>query len=320
MGFDLFRPKQQNANKASDWHDTVVFMHGILGSRRNWRTPANLFIRSNPTFQAFTLDHRGHGGSRGLVGGSSFNTVHSCAEDLEEFLHSPDVTGKVLMATPEILVAHSFGGKVALNYLTDRLVRGEPIPKHTWILDSLPGPYVESRRADGTYSVNSVAGIFDALRAEAQLQADSSPQGPRFPSTKAAVDMLLNRGVALPIAQWLTTGCYSPEGPDNPNKHVTFSFDLLAVTQLFSDFCAIDAWPWLEAFDGRGASKDGGDAFVHYVRAGKNKMWSERDVAQLDALDKRGTGVRYHCMEHVGHWLHVDDVEGLISLLSENSR
>lgn len=310
LAFDQYKPKQRTVKQpfSDDWFDTIVFMHGILGSRRNWRTPANLFIRNNPGFQAFGVDHRGHGGSR-FVGEGSSSTVSACADDLDALLHSKDVGSSLLLATPDILVAHSFGGKVALAHLTARQARGEPIPRHTWILDSLPGPYVEKRLADGKHSVNSVAGIFEALNSESLF----------FPSSKAAVDMLLKRGVALPVAQWLATGCFVPDGPDNPNKWVTWGFDLKTATALFSDFCRLDVWPWLDAFDGRGASKEGRDACVHYVRAGKNQMWTEQDVTRLQALSESGRGVAYHCMEHVGHWMHVDDCEGLITLISEKS-
>jgi len=296
LAFDVHRPKSPPDGEVR----TAMFLHGILGTKRNWRTPANVFLKKTGFAQALTVDHRGHGGSRDYGGGVKGPTVAVCAEDLE-ILVKQELNGQV----PDVLCAHSFGGKVALAFIEARLKRRAPIPQHTFILDSLPGTYTERLDSNtGKFPSNSVHGIFETL------ESDSLHT---FPSTKAAIEILVEkRGVPLPIAQWLTSGCFIPKGSD----HYVWGFDLPVARSLFNDFCARDAWPFLEQFDGHGNSADGSDAKIHFVRAGKNKMWTDKDVDALKSLE--GGGVSYHLMSHVGHWLHVDDCEGLITLVHDN--
>ena len=165
----------------------------------------------------------------------------------------------------------------------------------------MPGPYLDDARQDPG---NSVHGIFATLQA---LPA-------AFASSKEAVALLQAKGVSLPIAQWLASGCFSP--PGNGGKS-TWGFDLPVCAALFKDFCQLDLRPMLERFDGRGRSLGGGDAHIHMVRAGKNRLWTSAQLAALQTLERRGAGVRLHTMADCGHWLHVDDVEGLVRLLSE---
>ena len=40
---------------------SAVFLHGILGTRRNFRTPVNSFVRRFPEWKCTAYDHRGHG-------------------------------------------------------------------------------------------------------------------------------------------------------------------------------------------------------------------------------------------------------------------
>lgn len=118
---------------------SVVFLHGILGSKRNWRTPANVFRKLHPDFQCVTVDFRGHGDSHASIESEwDENTVDNSALDLYQLTHSSPLG---LMKSPTILCAHSFGGKVALRYLEKVHQAGLKLPEHTWILDSIPGPY-----------------------------------------------------------------------------------------------------------------------------------------------------------------------------------
>lgn len=296
LAFDRYLPKTQQQD--GDPGRTIVFLHGVLGTKRNWRTPANLFLKSNPGFQALAVDHRAHGGSY-LVDFPSGNTVSTCAQDLERLVCQE--MGPV--SAPEILSAHSFGGKVALLWLEQRLLAGRPLPRHTFVLDSMPGPYLDDARQDPGNSVHGIFAILEALPAT-------------FSSSKEAVALLQAKGVSLPIAQWLASGCFSPAGSDGNS---TWGFDLPVCAALFQDFCQLDLRPLLEQFDGRGRALGGGDAHIHMVRAGKNRHWTPALLAALTALERRGGGVRLHTMANCGHWLHVDDVEGLVRLLSEQS-
>jgi pimeloyl-ACP methyl ester carboxylesterase len=79
-----------------------------------------------------TVDTRGHGES-----GSNFagpHTVAACAEDLQRLFSSGAIRGP-----PEVLIAHSFSGKVALHYALN--APATLLPKDVWILDTVPGPF-----------------------------------------------------------------------------------------------------------------------------------------------------------------------------------
>jgi pimeloyl-ACP methyl ester carboxylesterase len=85
---------------------SILFLHGILGSKKNWRTPSLTWRKLQPDFSCYTVDHRGHGLSS-LKNKDKTSTINSCVEDLnhlllsDKFLHCDSV--------PNILVGHSFG-------------------------------------------------------------------------------------------------------------------------------------------------------------------------------------------------------------------
>jgi pimeloyl-ACP methyl ester carboxylesterase len=109
---------------------TAVFLHGIVGSKRNWRTPCQQFILKNPMYKGITIDLRGHGDSHSH---SNDHTLDNCAQDLTKLFNH-------LQINPELVCGHSFGGKVVLKYLANIYKTGErSFPKNSWILDSLPG-------------------------------------------------------------------------------------------------------------------------------------------------------------------------------------
>ena len=124
---------------------SLVFLHGILGSKRNWRTPSNVFRKLHPEFKCVAVDFRGHGDSHFSAESEhqwEDNTIHNSAEDLYDLTHNSPLG---LLKAPTILCAHSFGGKVALRYLEKLQLAGHDLPEHTWILDSIPGPYRKVR-------------------------------------------------------------------------------------------------------------------------------------------------------------------------------
>jgi pimeloyl-ACP methyl ester carboxylesterase len=82
-------------------------LHGILGSLKNWKTPARRILSASPHYQALLVDHRGHGASEA---GAPPHTLHACAADVKELLRS-------LNLRCDMLCGHSYGGKVALAYV-----------------------------------------------------------------------------------------------------------------------------------------------------------------------------------------------------------
>ena len=149
----------------SEQQRSVLCMHGILGSKKNFRTAAKQLVKDSYGFDlSVTVDHRGHGQSGTLMGATS-NTVSSCADDLHSLLASGTVP--LLAPVPTLICGHSFGGKVALAYLQQSMRLGRPLPSHTWILDSLPGTYntsldsMQKPDLSVTYVLESVRSLYE---------------------------------------------------------------------------------------------------------------------------------------------------------------
>lgn len=292
--------------------DTSVWMHGIVGTKKNWRTCSKQFLAlpaSHHYGTSLVLEHRGHGESHGMVGN---NTVENCASDLEALLAHTGLD-------PALVSAHSFGGKVALKYIERRMqLQSSTSPnsmeggwsgplRHVWVLDSLPGVYT-SDRPD---TANSVFRVLEEL--------SDLPQ--EFESRDWAVTELQARGIALPVALWLGTSVVPvpARGTKGPRR-ARFGFDIAVIQDLFADFVALDMWPMLDAFAATSrAARANGQVFptIHYLRAGKNTAWTPHVLDRFAELEhSSGGGVRLHCMPHVGHWLHTEDPKGMLELMT----
>lgn len=263
---------------------TAYYLHGILGSKRNWRTPARACLKFFPSeYVGITLDHRAHGESF-VTKEMAPHTVSSCALDLEKFVENSNAQ------PPSILVAHSFGGKVALKYLSNCILNKKPIPQHTWILDSFPGRY------DKDYDRKQQQSVFQVI--------DLLHNAPKaYSSRNEALQYLTRKGVPLGIAQWLGTSLVQ-----NASGHWSYTFDIDAIVNLFDDFCSTDMWDFLERFSGYGK--------IHFVRAGKNHAWTKSVEQQFQSISQTNPYITYQVMPNVGHWLHSENPEGVASLIA----
>src|SRR5262245_39953903 len=101
---------------------TVIFAHGILGSRTNWKSFAKKLCDRVDDVRCVLVALRGHGESHSF---SPPHTVDACVDDLI-----------ALGIEPRVVVGHSFGGKVMLSYAARPTVSVE----QAWILDAPLGP------------------------------------------------------------------------------------------------------------------------------------------------------------------------------------
>src|SRR5207237_746546 len=107
-------------------------LHGIFGSGRNWSSVMRRFVRDKQDWQAVLVDLRQHGTSQGFP---APHTIEAAANDLTELY--------ALRSTPDAILGHSFGGKVALKYAQ---LHGATKLKQVWVIDSTP----EARPPDGS--------------------------------------------------------------------------------------------------------------------------------------------------------------------------
>ncbi len=245
---------------------TILICHGILGSRRNWRSFARGLIGALPGWRVVLVDLRGHGDSADLPPPW---TVAQCAADLA-----------ALDLSPEVVIGHSFGGKVVLAY-TALL---PPALRQTWVLDAIPGPTI------GDLTVQEVSRVIAALRGLQPLHRRTE-----------LIDILTGMGFSETLARWMTTNLMrTPAG-------LTWRFNLDAIEALIADYFALDLWDVLETpISG---------LELHIVRATRSDRWTEAVLARLEDLS-RSSDVLLHELD-AGHWVHVDAPEALTAMLVE---
>ncbi|TYZ61033.1 hypothetical protein PybrP1_012122 [[Pythium] brassicae (nom. inval.)] len=236
---------------------TAVVMHGILGNKLNWRTFSMKLAAAFPDWRFVAVDHRGHGESPSL---SAPHSIEACANDVIELADA-------LRVVPDAVFGHSFGGKVALQYLATCAAQARPLPRQVWVLDSLPGTAAtdyKNRRL--TASIENVLPRLKEvplpIRSKAQLVKD-----------------LTTKGIGLGEAQWLTTNLRLVS---NQPEAYEWKMDVAVVEQLFDAFLATDLWPVVRARGGGGADRD--TVEIHFVHAEKNTMWTPAILRELDGL------------------------------------
>lgn len=249
----------------------ALVCHGILGSRQNWRGFVRRLSAELPGWRLVTVDHRNHGDSSGAAGP---HTVTACADDLSRL-------GDHLGATPEVVVGHSFGGKVALAYA---LRHGAEL-EQAWVLDASPETWSLEDAA-----TNQVSRVIAAL--------DTVPQP--LERRDAVVGHLTTLGFSTGLARWMTTNLR------RTSAGFTWRFDLPAVREMMASYYETDLWLAIEA------PRVGPE--VHVVHAARSERWRPEVLHRL-AHPPGGAPSHLHTMPAAGHWLHVDAPDALRSLL-----
>lgn len=124
---------------------TAYVLHGILGSGRNLRTFIQKLSMLLPKWRFVLLDLRNHGDSQNAP---PPHTLQACAQDVLEL-------SQHLQFPAELVIGHSYGGKVALQCVADRL----PQLRQVFVLDATP-----QNRTGTEESPHSVETVIRALR------------------------------------------------------------------------------------------------------------------------------------------------------------
>ncbi len=186
---------------------SILLLHGILGSGPNIRAVSRRFVEACPEWSAVLVDLRGHGRSpKGTPGGS----VEAAAEDV------------IALAAAEPLevaaiLGHSFGGKVALEALRRRPVG------HAVLVDSNPGAREPIRGGD------SALAVIDTL--------ESLPNS--FATKRDFVAAIEGRHTRA-LAEWLAMSTVEADG------RVRFALDLDEIRALLESYSERDLWSAVE--------------------------------------------------------------------------
>ncbi|WP_437733127.1 alpha/beta fold hydrolase [Sorangium sp. So ce1335] len=266
----------------------MLVLHGIFGSGANWRTFVRRLAEAQTAGGApgpaarpwgfILVDLRAHGMSQDPP---APHTIAAAADDL---LRLGDRLGLDVRG----VMGHSFGGKVALAYLERRpegIERG-------FVLDSDP-----SARPAGESGSES-PGVLELLRAIPQPIA----------SREAFLEAVQAAGFSRGIAEWLAMNVRR-EGDG-----FRIRLDLDVLNDLLTDYFARDLWHVLE--DRPAPAAAGAEARrIHVVLGGRSASISPASRARFEALPARAPWVSVHVLKAAGHWLHVDDPEGLFEAI-----
>lgn len=248
------------------------FVHGILGQGKNWRSFAQRWRGTDGSRSAALVDLRNHGLHPAVP---APHDLASCANDLQALVNREGV--------PDMLVGHSFGGKVVLQWLHDHAPEDPPV---TWVLDSPPGP--------GTIDGDDITAAPTVLRLlrEAPVPAENRDPVRAY---------LTERGLPVPIVAWLLT---SLRRSDDGAWRWLYNLD--GIESMLRSYETTDLWPVVEE---RAPS-------VRIVRAGRGGRFTVTDEARAREIP----GLALHVMPEASHWLQVDDPDGLLRLVESDAR
>ncbi|MED5374645.1 MAG: alpha/beta hydrolase [Myxococcota bacterium] len=204
------------------------------------------------------------------------HTVTACAGDLRTLTRQRG-------QAPAAVIGHSFGGKVALAY-------GRDFPEgleQVWALDSQPGAQPQGM------SDSDVVQVMTALR---QVPLPLERREDLMPQLSA-------HGLSRELALWMTTNL--TRNPDGPG--LVWRFDLEAATALIADYFRLDLWPVLE--------RPPHGPHWHLLQAERSERWTQDDADRIAGLPA-WSPVHHHLLPDAGHWVHVDNPQGLLELLA----
>ncbi len=186
-----------------------------------------------------------------------------------------------LAAPVDVAIGHSFGGKVAA-------LLSELLPLDAaWLLDTPPGvdPKWQER--------SDVATVIRAL--------ESAPVP--SPDRAGVARALETRGLPHGVAEWLTTNLRRTDA----GYDWVFEFD--HIRALAGDYFRVDLLQRL-------AQRADGPT-LHLLRAEHGARWNDEDLRRAELLP---VGIELHLLADSGHWVHADNLPGLLEVITRSVR
>ncbi|KAL2660711.1 hypothetical protein AAZV13_03G157800 [Glycine max] len=234
------------------------------------------------------LDMRNHGKSTERELNPPHN-MENAAKDLVDLVKAEG------WSWPEVVIGHSMGGKVALQF-AESCSRGDYghsalLPKQLWVLDSVPG---EVNQENSNDEVRNVLATLQSLPSQ-------------FSSRKWLVGHLMGLGYPKALSDWIGTNL------KKVGDHETWIFDIQNAKEMFDSYCEKSYWNLLE-------NPPKGMEIV-IVRAEKSDRWDEDAIDRIQKLASQGGSdspgkASFFVLPNAGHWVHVDNPKGLLEIVA----
>jgi len=179
----------------------------------------------------------------------------------------------------DAVLGHSFGGKVALL----QAARSDDPPAQVWIIDSTP----EAREPSGT-----AWEVIEVLRSLPDSYDDRA---------EAVESVMEAGGFPRPMAQWLSMNL------EHEGGRYRWRIDVDAMEALLEDFFDRDLWEVVE--------DPPAGAEIHFVKAEDSETLREEVAERIERAGKETERVHLHRIPG-GHWLNVENPDGILELLS----
>ncbi|GJW66306.1 ABHD11-like protein, partial [Tanacetum coccineum] len=203
------------------------------------------------------VDLRNHGRSSDIEGLSPPHDTINAARDIANLVKSLE------WAWPDVVIGHSLGGKVALQYALS-CAQGDygdsaKLPKQVWVLDVVPG------------KIPSTSHYAEIEKALYKLKTLPSP----IHSKEWLVDHLINLGFSNFLSEWISSSL------KRSGDHEAFYFNIDGVIEMLKSAQDMDYWALLE-HPPKGTE-------IAIVRTKSKLKWDWDLVERLDSLAKRET-------------------------------
>ena len=278
----------------------VYVLHGLMGQGKNWRGPIKVLseklkeVLPKVRFRFHLIDIRGHGNSPRFHDYAP-HTIINAAKDIERYSKHHEIV-------PDVVIGHSLGGKIALEYSQSLTSLSSSSAKKRWLvftLDSVPYE-VEKDMFGAEFILKATEKLPEVVPNREYLRAQLAP----LQISSGIIDWL---GSNLVLAN---PGGAHVEGNDDTTKtSLTWQFDRKILRDLYESFQQTALWHALE-------EKDHDDVHVHIVKAEKSSDWKPDAMKRIEML-KQEEKVSYHVLERAGHWVHSDNPIGLINILHD---
>lgn len=348
LAYELIEPPEWVSPSEAASAPLALVLHGLMGSGRNWRTFTRALSRrvadEGVPWRFALVDNLWHG--RTFSDAALRETRHPppgpfrsaafpdapCAVDLAadavaavaEHIRTHEYETHAEYAGPQrglvppgfppaaAVLGHSLGGKIALRALSKArskaLSKDEIAPRaQFWTLDTVPSGVATASDPHG------VRRVLDAVASLPREFASRDDLSAALASARGEGDEEKKDASPFPrdLVDWLGTNLAPTEPALGVSSKLGWVFDIEGARALYDAYEREDAEALRVCVDPPIPFE------THVVRAAKSERWDAGVVRALESASaKPGARVRFHVLPDAGHWLHVDNPEGLRAMVA----